>query len=149
MFKKIPGNAIKNSGECYQRFWGMLKKIRGMFRKVVENTINFKLIKTTFYLKKSNAKLISEARSIFAISNETIERLNKIIWYFHFFWNSNWKEIARPWGKKERKIKNQNKQKEKMNQRNKSKTWCKSGTRHPRTGTSGPWNPRLGAPLKV
>ena len=78
MFKKIPGNAIKNSGECYQRFWGMLKKIRGMFRKVAENTINFKLIKTTFYLKKSNAKLISEARSIFTISNETIERLNKI-----------------------------------------------------------------------
>ena len=55
-----------------------------MFRKVVENAINFKLIKTTFYLKKANAKLISEARSIFAISNETIERSkqNNLIFSF-------------------------------------------------------------------
>ena len=111
MFKKFPGNVQEDSGECYQRFWGMLSKILGnvqedsgecserfrrMFRKIPGNAFNFKLIKATFYLKKRNAKLISEAWSIFAISNETIERSNKMIWYFHFFWNSNWKEIARP-----------------------------------------------------
>ena len=43
-----------------------------------------------------NAKLISEAWSIFAISNEKIQKSNKMIWYFHSFWNSDWKEIARP-----------------------------------------------------
>ena len=58
------------------------------------------------FTKKANAKLISEAWSIFAISNETIERSNKMIWYFHFFWNSNRKEITRPWEKaKKEKLK--------------------------------------------
>ena len=70
-----------------------------MFKKIPGNAFNFKSIKTTFYLNKANVKLISEAWSIFAISNKTIERSNKIIWYFYFFWNSNWKEIARPWEK--------------------------------------------------
>ena len=50
-----------------------------------------------------------ETWSIFAISNETIEISNKIIWHFHFWhflWNSNWKEIARPWQKaKKEKLK--------------------------------------------
>ena len=121
MFKKIAGNAIKDSGECSRRFRGMFGKIPGNVQENYgecfgPNPFNFKLIKTTFYLKKANAKLILGAWSIFAMSNETIGRSNKIIWYFHFFFffNSKWKEIARPWGKtKRRKIKNQNKQKEK------------------------------------
>ena len=122
MFKKTAGNVQEDSGECYQRFWGMFKKIPGNVQENYEecfgpNPFNFKLIKTTFYLRKANAKLILGAWSIFAMSNETIGRSNKIIWYFHFFFfflNSKWKEIARPWGKtKRRKIKNQNKQKEK------------------------------------
>ena len=121
MFKKIAGNAIKDSGECSRRFRGMFGKIPGNVQENYgecfgPNPFNFKLIKTTFYLKKANAKLILEAWSVFAMSNETIGRSNKIIWYFHFFFflNSKWKEIARPWGKtKRRKIKNQNKQKEK------------------------------------
>ena len=101
--EKIRGNVIKDSGECYQRFWGMFQKIPG-------NAYNFKLIKVTFFLWTS-----------FAISNEIIERSNTTIWYFHFSWNSNWKEIATTMRKrKERKIKSQNKQKEKMNQRNES-----------------------------
>ena len=136
MFGKILGNVQENSGEYSRIFRGMLTKImgnankdwecsrkfRGMFRKIAGNAFNSKLIKTTFYFEKANAKLISEAWSIFTISNETIERSNKMIWYFHFFWNSNWKEIGRTWEKKkERKIK-KSKQKEKMNQRNKSNT---------------------------
>ena len=32
-FQKIPGNAIKDSGEYYQRFWGVFKKIPGNVRK--------------------------------------------------------------------------------------------------------------------
>ena len=67
MFKKIPGNVPENSGECSRGFRGMFQKIpgnvqedsgecserfRGMFRKIVGNAFNFKLIKTTFYLKK-------------------------------------------------------------------------------------------------
>ena len=43
-----------------------------------------------------------------------------MIWYFHFFSNSNWKEIASVGKSEERKMKNQNKQKEKMNQKNES-----------------------------
>ena len=87
MFTRIPGNLLEYSGECSERY-------RGLFRKTPRNPFNFKLLKTTFYLKKANVKLFSETRPIFAISNETIERSNKIIRYFHFFWNSNWKEIA-------------------------------------------------------
>ena len=64
MFQKIPGNAIKDSGECSRRFQGMLLKIPGnvpedfgkcylrfrrMFRKIPGNAFNFKLIKATFY----------------------------------------------------------------------------------------------------
>ena len=76
-----------------------------MSGKIPGNAFNFKVIKATFYLKKQN---------------ETRERSSKFVWYFHFFWNSNYKEIATAIGKsKKRKIKNQNKQKEKMNQRNK------------------------------
>ena len=45
MLSKIPGNAIKDSGECSRRF-------RGMFGKIPGNVFNIKLIKTTFYLKK-------------------------------------------------------------------------------------------------
>ena len=48
----------------------------GMFRKIAGNAFYFELIKITFYLKKANAKLISEAWSIFAIPDETIERSN-------------------------------------------------------------------------
>ena len=33
----------------------------GMFRKIAGNAFYFELIKITFYLKKANAKLISEA----------------------------------------------------------------------------------------
>ena len=50
----IPRNSRKDSGECSRRFGGMFQKIAG-------NAFNFKLIKATFYLKKANAKLISEA----------------------------------------------------------------------------------------
>ena len=32
-FQKIPRNAIKDSGEYYQRFWGVFKKIPGNVRK--------------------------------------------------------------------------------------------------------------------
>ena len=42
MFQKIPANAIKDSGECSRRF-------REMFRKILENAFNFKLIKAMFY----------------------------------------------------------------------------------------------------
>ena len=67
IFEKIPGNVIKDSGECSRRFRGMLliipgnvpedsgecsERFRGMFRKILGNAFNFKLIKTTFYLKK-------------------------------------------------------------------------------------------------
>ena len=63
MFKKIPGNAIKDSGECSRRFRGMFGKIPGNVQENYgecfgPNPFNFKLIKTTFYLKKANAKLI-------------------------------------------------------------------------------------------
>ena len=78
MFNKIPGNLKEDSGECSERY-------RGLFRKTPRNPFNFKLLKATFYLKKANVKLFSETRPIFAISNETIERSNKIIRYFHFF----------------------------------------------------------------
>ena len=54
MLTKIPGNANKDSGECSRKF-------RVMFRKIAGNAFNSKLIKTTFYLEKANAKLISEA----------------------------------------------------------------------------------------
>ena len=36
----------------------------------------------------------------YAKSNETIEGSKKMIWYFHFFWNLNWKEIVTTMGKK-------------------------------------------------
>ena len=78
MLLKIPGNVPEDSWECYE-----------MFGKILGNAFNFKLIKATFYLKKANAKLISEAWYFFAILNETIERSNKMIR----------KEIARPWEK--------------------------------------------------
>ena len=92
---------------------------KGITQQYKKNAFNFKLIKATFYLKKANAKLISEAWSIFAISNETMERSNKTIWYFHFFWNSNWKEIARP-SEKAKKEKLKTKQTEGENE---SKKW--------------------------
>ena len=106
MFKKIPvmlwkirGNAIKDSGECSRRF-------RGMFKKIAGNVFNFNLIKTTFYLKKQMLSKFRRREIIFATSNETIKRSNKMVWYFHLFWNSNWKEIARPWEKtKKEKLK--------------------------------------------
>ena len=109
MLTKIPGNANKDSGECSRKF-------RVMFRKIAGNAFNSKLIKTTFYLEKANAKLISEAWSIFTISNETIERSNKMIWYFHFFSNSNWKEIGRTWEKAK---------KEKLKKPNRRRKWIK------------------------
>ena len=49
MFKKIPENAIKDFEECSRRFWGM-------FRKILGNAFNFKLIRATFYLTKANFK---------------------------------------------------------------------------------------------
>ena len=73
IFEKIPGNVIKDSGVCSRRFRGMLliipgnvqedsgecsERFRGIFgkipvtRKIVGNAFNFKLIRTTFYLKK-------------------------------------------------------------------------------------------------
>ena len=70
MFKKIPGDVQEDSGECYQRFQIMLSKIpgnvqensgecaerfRGMSREIAGNAFNFKLLKTTFYLKKSKS----------------------------------------------------------------------------------------------
>ena len=76
MLRKIPGNVPEDSGECYQRFWGMFQKIpwnvpedsgecsrrfQEMFKKIPGNAFNFKAIKTTFYLKKANAKSISDA----------------------------------------------------------------------------------------
>ena len=54
MFKKIPGNAQEDSGECLRKFWGILLKIpgngredsgecsrrfRGMFKKISGNVI--------------------------------------------------------------------------------------------------------------
>ena len=106
MLEKIPENVPGDSGECYRRLWECSRRYHGMFKKIAGNAFNFKLIKTTFYLKKANAKAISEAWFIFAISNKTIERSNKMIWYFHFLWNSNWKEITRPWEKtKQEKLK--------------------------------------------
>ena len=118
MLSKAPGNSIKDSGECSRRFRKCSERFRGMLSNIPENVFNFKSIKATFYLKKANAKLISEAWSIFALStNETTERSNKMIWYFHFFWNSSWKEIARPWEKA-----NKEKLKSKTNRRRK---WIK------------------------
>ena len=66
MLLKIRGNAIKDSGKCSRGY-------RGMFRKIPGNAFNFKLIKAIFCLTH-----------IFAMSYETIERSNKMIWYFHF-----------------------------------------------------------------
>ena len=52
MFKKIPGNVRRDSGECSRRFWGMLQKnpgnaqedsgeclrgFPGMFKKILGN----------------------------------------------------------------------------------------------------------------
>ena len=39
----------------------MALKIPGMYQRIPGNAFNFKLIKATFYLKKANPKLISEA----------------------------------------------------------------------------------------
>ena len=95
-----------------------------MFKKIPGNAFNFKLIKATFYFKKANVKLFSEAWPFFALSNETIERSNKIIWYFYFFWNLNRKEIATTIGKsKKYKGKLKTKTKEGVNQRNESNIW--------------------------
>ena len=38
MFEKIPENIWEGSGECYQRFWGMLLETRGMLPKIPGNT---------------------------------------------------------------------------------------------------------------
>ena len=89
----ILGYVREDSGECYQIFWRTFMKILGNGWKD-----SGELIKSTLYLKKANA----EAWSVFAMSNETIERSNNMIRYFHFFWNSNWKEIARPWEKRKK-----------------------------------------------
>ena len=37
MFKNIPGNVSKDSGECLERFRGMFKKIPGMLVKIPGN----------------------------------------------------------------------------------------------------------------
>ena len=63
MLPKTPGNGQEDSGEFSERFQGMFKKIPG-------NAFNFKLIKATFYLKKADGELFSEAWPIFAISNK-------------------------------------------------------------------------------
>ena len=130
MFKKIPGNAIKDSGECSRRFRGLFGKIPGNVQENYgecfgPNPFNFKLIKTTFYLKKANAKLILGAWSIFAMSNETIGRSNKIIWYFHFFFFliQNEKKLLDHGGKqREEKLKTKTNRRRKRNKeiRNKS-----------------------------
>ena len=132
MFPKIPGNAIKDSGEYSRRFRGMLLKIpgnvpedfgecylrfSGIFEKIPGNVQEDSGEYFQFQINQSHVLLWSS----FAISNEIIERSNKMISHFHFFWNSNWKEIVTiMWKSKKRKIKNQNKQNEKMNQRNES-----------------------------
>ena len=54
MLPKTPGNGQEDSGEFSERFQGMFKKIPG-------NAFNFKLIKATFYLKKADGELFSEA----------------------------------------------------------------------------------------
>ena len=84
-FFNIPGNVQEDSEECSRRF-------RGMFRKIPGNAFNFKLIKATFFLWTS-----------FAISNETTERSNTMIWYFHFFEIQIETKSLRPWEKAKKK----------------------------------------------
>ena len=38
MFKKIPRNVRRDSGECSRRFRGMFERIPGMFKKIPGNT---------------------------------------------------------------------------------------------------------------
>ena len=70
MFQKIPrnipenlgnvkedsGNAIKDSEECYQRFWGMFKKIQGNVRKDSGECFQYQINQNHILLKKANAK---------------------------------------------------------------------------------------------
>ena len=58
------GNVMKDLGECYQRFCGMFKKIPN------QNHI---------LLKKANVSKFRRREIIFATSNETIKRSNKMV----------------------------------------------------------------------
>ena len=60
-FPEDPGKVTKDSRKCYQRSRVMFKRIpgerserfRGIFKKIPGNAFNSKLIKATFYLKRS------------------------------------------------------------------------------------------------
>ena len=56
MLSKIPENAIKDSEECYQRFWGMFKKIQGNVRKDSGECFQYQINQNHILLKKANAK---------------------------------------------------------------------------------------------
>ena len=55
MFVKIPRNVCKDSGECWQRFSGMLKKIGRFIMQLNENRIKGYILK---YNKKCAQKLV-------------------------------------------------------------------------------------------
>ena len=55
MFQKIPGNVSKDSGECWQRFSRMLKKIERFIMQLNENRIKGYILK---YDKKYAQKFI-------------------------------------------------------------------------------------------
>ena len=61
MFKKFPKNAIKDSEECYQRFRAMFKKIPVNVEEDSKECFQFYINESDVLLKKANVKLFSKA----------------------------------------------------------------------------------------
>ena len=121
MFEKIPRNIPEDFRECCRRFHRIFGKILGNVQEDSRECFQFQINQSHVLLKKKQMLSYSRRRDLsllYLINNRKIKQNNLISSYFHFFWNSNWKEIAATIGKSW----NQEELKAKINRRSK---WMK------------------------